>query len=145
MGTKSVTLELKAPRGEKPTRIYAASWNSSGAPPTDAAFAIDYSVDAGKTWKPVVADWKIQRRAPEPGDFWSQSFTYGDVALTDATGPVRVRFSNSGGKSFRKVEGAPGVPGGRAGRDDGDVRVEGRDGSDADGVARLCPGGRERG
>ena len=53
----------------------------------------------------MVKDWKIVRRAPEPKDFWSQSFCWGDVELPKPTAePVRVRFSNDGGKTYRKVE-----------------------------------------
>lgn len=103
-GSKSVTLELAAPRKEKAVRLYAASWQGSGSPPAPVKYQIDYSVDGGKTWAPVVKDWQIQRRAPEPGDFWSQSMTYGDCALPDVAGPVRVRFTNDGGKNYLKAE-----------------------------------------
>ncbi len=104
MGGNTVTLELKTPRGEKAARLYAASWNASGNPPGATKFRIEYSVDDGKAWRPVVKDWQIIRRSPEPADFWSQSFCYGDVALDGAAGPVRVRFANDGGKTYRKVE-----------------------------------------
>ncbi len=105
MGSPSVTLELTAPRGEKAVKLYAASWQSSGAPPRpEVKYQIDFSADAGQTWKPVVKDWQILRRQPEPTDYWSQSFTWGDIALPEIAGPVRVRFTNSGGKTYRKVE-----------------------------------------
>jgi hypothetical protein len=126
MGTNTVTLELKTPRGEKPVRVYAAGWVASGNPPdAKTAYAIDLSADGGKTWRPVVADWHVVRRGPEPADFWSQSFVWGEAAVqanasssTDVAaagagvagaspavaGPVRVRFTNNGGKTFRKVE-----------------------------------------
>jgi hypothetical protein len=101
----TVTLELAAPRGAKAVRLYAASWQASGAPPSpDVAYFIDYSTDAGKTWQPVVKDWRIVRRPPEPADFWSQSFCWGDVELPRVTGSVRVRFRNTGGKTYRNVE-----------------------------------------
>lgn len=105
-GSANVTLELSAPRGAVPTHLYAAAWQASGAPPAPLQYAIDFSTDAGKTWTPVVKDWKVVRRAPEPADFWSQSFTWGDVPIAPAAGaaPVRVRFSNDGGKAFRKAE-----------------------------------------
>ena len=67
-------------------------------------YAIDYSLDGGRTWKEAVKDWKIVRREPEPDDFWSQSFCWGDVGLDKTTKPVRVRFTNTGGKPYRKVE-----------------------------------------
>ena len=105
-GSPNVTLELSAPRGAVPTHLYAAAWQASGAPPAPVQYGIDFSTDAGKSWMPVVKDWKVVRRPPEPADFWSQSFTWGDVPIADARGavPVRVRFSNNGGKSFRKAE-----------------------------------------
>ena len=57
-------------------------------------------------------DWKIVGRGPEPKDLWSQSLVYGDVALPAGTsvggaakdGSVRVRFTNTGGKQYRKAE-----------------------------------------
>lgn len=106
---KTVTIELATPRGVTPARLYAASWNSSSNPPPgDVVWQIDYSADGGKTWESVVKEWKIVRHEPDPTDFWSQSFCFGNVALKDsaggAGGPLRVRFSNNGGKSFRKVE-----------------------------------------
>lgn len=104
IGSPKVTLELAAPRGEKAVRLYAASWQASGAPPAPVKYQIEFSADGGKTWGSVVKDWQVVRRAPEPDDFWSQSFAWGDVALSDVAGPVRVRFRNDGGKSYRKVE-----------------------------------------
>ncbi|MCP5113875.1 MAG: hypothetical protein GY953_23835, partial [bacterium] len=40
----------------------------------------------------------------EPADFWSQSFTYGSAVIPKADGPVLVRFTNDGGKKYRRVE-----------------------------------------
>jgi hypothetical protein len=97
-------LELRTPHGERPAHVYAASWNLSGAPPAPVKYQIEYSTD-GNSWRAVVKDWQIVRREPEPKDFWSQSFAYGDVELPAGTsGPVRVRFRNDGGKQYRKVE-----------------------------------------
>jgi hypothetical protein len=105
MGSNSVTLELSAPRNQKALHIYAASWQASGAPPAPVAYRIDFSLDGGKSWQPIVKDWKVIRREPEPPEFWSQSFCWGDIELkTPATGPVRVKFSNDGRKQYRKVE-----------------------------------------
>jgi hypothetical protein len=105
LDSPKVTLELKTPRGEKAVRLYASSWQASGAPPSpDVSYFIEVSADGGKTWGPVVKDWKIVRRPPEPSDFWSQSFCWGDVELPAVTGPVRVRFRNTGGKTYRNVE-----------------------------------------
>jgi hypothetical protein len=105
LGSKSVTLGLKTPWGERAVHLYAASWQASGNPPDpQVSYGIDYSGDGGKTWQAVVKDWRIERRAPEPADFWSQSFTWGDVALAEVVGPVRVRFTNTGGKTYRGVE-----------------------------------------
>ena len=105
IGSKTVTLELAAPRGCKAVHLYAASLESSGSPPAPVVYAIDYSTDGGTSWKPVVKDWKIIRREPEPSDFWSQSFCWGDAELkTPVAAPVRVRFSNDGKKPYRNVE-----------------------------------------
>ncbi|MDB5173267.1 MAG: hypothetical protein JWN51_2040, partial [Phycisphaerales bacterium] len=106
LGSPKVTLELTAPRGAKPVHLYAAAWQASGAPPAPVNYAIDRSIDGGKTWASVVKNWKIERHPPEPTDFWSQSFTWADADLEGATAgtPVRVRFTNDGGKSFRKAE-----------------------------------------
>jgi hypothetical protein len=104
IGSKAVTLELAAPRGERAVRVYAASWQASGAPPAPVKYQIEYSTNGGKSWGGVVKDWQITRREPEPPDFWSQSFAWGDVELKDVAGPVRVRFRNDGGKTYRKVE-----------------------------------------
>ena len=105
MGGKTATLELTPPRGEKAVRLCAAGWVASGAPPsTTVKYQIEYSTDGSKAWKPVVKDWQVVRRDPDPKDFWSQSFCWGEVALEPVAGPVRVRFANDGGKSYRKVE-----------------------------------------
>jgi hypothetical protein len=105
-GSPKVTLELAAPRGAVPLHVYAAACQASGNPPAAANYAIDFSTDAGKTWTPIVKNWQIVRRPPEPSDFWSQSFTWGDAAIPPHAGdaPIRVRFSNDGGKSFRRAE-----------------------------------------
>lgn len=106
MGGKMVTLELLAPRGASPVTIHAAAWQASGDPPADVAYNIDYSTDGGTSWQPIVKDWKIERRRPEPGDFWALSFTWGNTDIQGAAAgkPIRVRFTNNGGKTFRKVE-----------------------------------------
>ena len=100
-----VTLELSPPRGAKAVRLYAAAWQASGNPPApDVGYFIEFSTDRGKSWGPVVSDWRIVRREPEPKDFWSQSFCWGDVELPRVAGPVRVRFRNTGGKPYRTAE-----------------------------------------
>jgi hypothetical protein len=100
-----VTLELATPRGESAVEIYAASHNQSGNPPSaDVSYAIDYSLDGGQTWKPIVSDWRIERRQPEPPDLWSQSFTYGQSLLATEPRKVQVRFNNTGRKTYRRVE-----------------------------------------
>jgi hypothetical protein len=104
LDSNTVTLELATPRHEKAVRLYAAGWQNSSNPPAPAKYFIDYSTDGGKTWQSVVKDWEITRRQPDPGDYWSQSISWGDVELKGVTGPVRVRFRNNGGKSYRRVE-----------------------------------------
>ena len=105
LDSSAVTVELSAPRGARAVRLYAAAWQASGNPPApDVSYFIEYSTDGGKTWAPMVKDWKIVRRPPEPKDFWSQSFCWGDVGLPLVAGPVRVRFRNTGGKPYRTAE-----------------------------------------
>jgi hypothetical protein len=105
-GTQSVTLELAPPRKEPVVTIYAAAHIQSGNPPRpDVKYRIDYSLDGGKAWLPIVTDWTITRRGDEPADFWSQSMCWGSVSPAQAaTGPVRLRFTNTGGKAYARCE-----------------------------------------
>ena len=105
IGSANVTLELKPPRGERAVTAYAASWNLSAAPPSPTTYRIDYSADGGKSWRPIVKDWRIIQRPPEPGDWWSQSFTFGGADVEPTRDAVRLRFTNDGRRSYRKVEG----------------------------------------
>lgn len=101
----TVTLQLATPRGEPTTAVYAAAHVRSSNPPSpDVAYHIEMSLDQGRTWRPVVEDWRITRRGDEPPDFWSQSFCYGSAALDDAAGPVQVRFRNDAGKQYARAE-----------------------------------------
>jgi hypothetical protein len=101
----TVTLQLATPRGEPATALYAAAHVRSSNPPSpDVAYHIEMSLDQGRTWRPVVDDWRITRRGEEPPDFWSQSFCYGSAALEGITGPVQVRFRNDGGKPYARAE-----------------------------------------
>jgi hypothetical protein len=86
--------------------LYAAAHIQSSNPPDPAVkYEIDYSVDAGQTWRSVVRDWSISRRGDEPHDFWSQSFCWGSAGdLGAATKSVQVRFRNNGGKNYARCE-----------------------------------------
>lgn len=105
-GTPAVTLELATPRKEPVVAIHAAAHiNSSSPPSADIKYQIEYSTDAGKSWKPMVKDWTIPRRGDEPKDFWSQSLCWGSVELGDtSTTSVQVRFRNNGGKAVARAE-----------------------------------------
>jgi len=105
-GTRAVTLEIATPRKEPAARLIAAGHVGSSCPPSpEIKYQIEYSTDGGRSWKPVVKDWQINRRGQEPGDFWSQSLCYGGVDLPDPpAGPVRVRFRNDGGKNYLRAE-----------------------------------------
>lgn len=105
-GSPQVTLEVKAPREESIAEIYAAAHVQSGNPPkTDVKYYSDYSTDGGKTWKPILRGWSINRRGDEPADFWSQSLCWGRAKLTGlVTSPVRVRFHNTGGRNYLRAE-----------------------------------------
>lgn len=108
--TPAVTMELATPRGEGATRVYAAAHIASGSPPQpDIKYQVEYSLDAGKTWKPMVQDWTIPRRGQEPDDFWSQSFCWGSAQVQDAiskeaASKVQVRFRNNGGRKYLRCE-----------------------------------------
>jgi hypothetical protein len=104
MNSPKVTLELAAPRESPAVRVYAAARIGSGSPPRECAYNIDSSTDGGKTWKSVLKDWAIVQRPPEPNDWWSQTFNMGDAPLDKAVGPVRVRFSNTGGRQYMWAE-----------------------------------------
>jgi hypothetical protein len=77
---------------------------ASGSPPrAEVKYAIDYSVNGGKSWVPLVQDWTVPRRGEEPKDFWSQSFCWAAKELTGARS-VRVRFRNDGGRPYLRAE-----------------------------------------
>ncbi|MBA3316256.1 MAG: hypothetical protein H0T47_23585 [Planctomycetaceae bacterium] len=101
-----VTLELKTARGEPAVEVYAAAHVLSGNPPDPSIkYTIEYSIDAGMTWLPIVADWSIARRGENPPDFWSQSMCYGSTKLDEpTTGSVRIRFHNDGGRKYARCE-----------------------------------------
>jgi hypothetical protein len=106
-GTRAVTLELATPRQEPIATIYAAAQVGSSCPPSpDVKYQIEVSLDAGKSWKPMVKDWQITRRGDEPGDFFSMSLCYGSVDLTTGAPATsaRVRFRNDGGKNNLRAE-----------------------------------------
>jgi hypothetical protein len=105
-GTPRVTLELKTPRGEPATAIYAATHVLSNSPPDPAVkYQIDCSTDSGKTWRAIVRDWSITRRGDEPGDYWSQSLCWGKATIDRPDiGAVQIRFRNDGGKRYARCE-----------------------------------------
>jgi hypothetical protein len=107
-GTRAVTLELATPRKEAIATIYAAAQVGSSCPPSpDVKYQVEYSLDAGKSWKPLVKDWQITRRGDEPPDFFSMSLCYGSVDLPTtgaASTSARVRFRNDGGKNYLRAE-----------------------------------------
>jgi hypothetical protein len=101
-----LTLELAAPRKLPATTVYAAAHMRSSSPPDPSvSYFIEYSSDGGKSWQPIVSDWRITRRGDEPKDFWSQSFVWGEAKLPKpVAGPVQVRFRNTGGKRIARAE-----------------------------------------
>ncbi|MGI8603931.1 MAG: hypothetical protein ACR2OZ_13175 [Verrucomicrobiales bacterium] len=105
-GAPQVTLEFCTPRQRPIAAIYAAAHVASGNPPDPkTTYQIDYSIDGGQGWKPLVNDWHILRRGDEPADFWSQSFCYGSTDITEpAAHSAQVRFSNNGGKKYLRGE-----------------------------------------
>jgi hypothetical protein len=104
--TPSVTLELTPPRQTPTVALHAAAHVLSSSPPSpEVEYSIDVSTDGGRTWRPVVKDWRITRRGDEPADFWSQSFCWGTHEFGDAvTVPILARFRNTGGKRYARAE-----------------------------------------
>lgn len=103
--TPEVALKIASPSRREAVMLYASAHVASGNPPSpDVAFQIEYSADDGRTWKPIVKDWKIPRRGDEPPDFWSQSLCYGSIPLTGIAAPIQVRFRNNGGRNYLRAE-----------------------------------------
>jgi hypothetical protein len=100
----SLTFSVQANRPV--VALYAAAHVASGSPPDPGVtYRIDYRGGSGTAWKPLVADWNIPRRGDEPGDFWSQSFCYGNRNVNIGPGvPIEFRFGNDGGKRYLRAE-----------------------------------------
>jgi hypothetical protein len=103
-GEKKVTLAIKPNRPV--IGLHASAHVASGSPPNPKVrYHIEYSLDSGKRWLPLVKDRAIPRRGDEPGDFWSQSFSYGSAAIrAGADKPIQIRFRNDGGKRYLRAE-----------------------------------------
>ena len=103
-GEKNVTLSIKP---DKPAvGLHASAHVASGSPPNPRVrYHIEFSLDSGKRWLPLVKARTILRRGDEPGDFWSQSFSYGSADIRAEAGkPILVRFRNDGGKRYLRAE-----------------------------------------
>ncbi len=101
---KEVTLAIKP---SKPViGLHASAHVASGSPPNPKVrYLLEYSLDSGKNWLPIVKGRSIPRRGDEPGDFWSQSFSYGSSDVRAPTGKtILVRFRNDGGKRYLRSE-----------------------------------------
>jgi hypothetical protein len=101
---KEVTLAIKP---TKPVvELHASAHVASGSPPNPKVrYLLEYSLDLGKNWLPIVKGRAIPRRGDEPGDFWSQSFSYGSAALRAEAGKtILIRFRNDGGKRYLRAE-----------------------------------------
>lgn len=103
-GEKTVTLGVE-PRN-RVSRIYAAAHVASGNPPDpEIRYQIDYSLNGGEVWLPLVENWKVPRVGDDPGDFWSQSFCYGQAGVDESIDrQLLVRFHNNGGKRYLRAE-----------------------------------------
>ncbi len=102
-----VTLEFATPRGEPIRSLHVAAQVASSNPPNPAVrYHIDYSLDEGQSWQPLLKDNQFLRRGSEPKDFWSQSLWHAQVELPDTTASTtHVRFHNDGGKRYLRAEG----------------------------------------
>ncbi len=103
-GEKNVTLSIKP--GKPVVGLHASAHVASGSPPNPRVrYHIEFSLDSGKHWLPLVKERTILRRGDEPGDFWSQSFSYGAADIRAEAGqPILVRFRNDGGKRYLRAE-----------------------------------------
>ncbi|MBV8878323.1 MAG: hypothetical protein JO332_00025 [Planctomycetaceae bacterium] len=100
----SLTFEIAAPRQEKVARIYAAAMIDSWNPPRpNVHHTIESSTDGGTTWTPVVKDWMIQRREPEPKVIAPLTHVWGSADVS-GTSPVRVRIRNDRGMEYPRAE-----------------------------------------
>ncbi len=104
LDSPTITLEVAAPRKAKAVRVYGAARIASGAPPKPSKYNIDYSIDGGKTWKSALKDFQVKQRPPEPGDWWSQTFVWGDAKIDAVAAPVQVRFTNTGRRNIHRAE-----------------------------------------
>lgn len=103
-----VTLEFATPRGEPVRELHVAAHVASSAPPSpEITYQMEWSIDGGQSWQPLLKDGRIERRGVEPPDFWSQSLWGARVTLPESVlaDRVRVRLRNDGGKRYRRVEG----------------------------------------
>lgn len=101
--TPSMTFELATPRGERPVRVHAAAMVDSWNPPRpNVHHTIESSTDGGKTWAPIVKDWKIVRREPEAKAFGTLTYVWGAGEV--AAAPVRVRVRNDRGQLYFRAE-----------------------------------------
>ena len=101
-----VTMTVPAPNGAKILEVYAAAWVSSSSPPNPAYnYNIEYSTNGGANWYYILQNSKIDLLGYQSYDYWSQSFCYGnkDISVANASS-VMVRFSNDGGKGYRKAD-----------------------------------------
>ncbi len=76
----------------------------AAAPPKPSKYNIHCSLDGGKTWQPVLKDWQVIQRKPEPNDWWSQTFCWGDAAIAPTVGPIQIRFTNTGNRNFMRAQ-----------------------------------------
>jgi hypothetical protein len=103
-GTSTAVLELAPPRKGAGVAIHAAAHMLSFTEPNPrVTYQIEASTDGGKSWTSIVKDWRIVRLGEGPKSGWSQSFVWGERAIA-ADGPVRVRFTNSGGIEIKRAE-----------------------------------------
>ncbi len=103
-GEKQLTFTITP---DKPViGLHVAAHIASGSPPNPKVrYQIEYSLNNGVSWQPVVKDWSIPRRGNEPADFWSQSFCYGSSEISSvANQSIQVRFHNDGGKRYLRAE-----------------------------------------
>jgi len=110
-GTDRVEMRVPSPNEAPLLAVHATAIVSSGLDPDDEIkYQIDCSTDNGASWKPIVADWRVETFGYQASDgqtddgaAWSFCFGNLDISESEST-EVRIRFSNDGGIAYERAE-----------------------------------------
>ena len=106
LGSDRVEMRVPTPNEAHLLEVHATAIVHSGpSPDTSIRYQIECSTDNGATWQPIVKDWRVETVGYQVGDRAPQSYCFGelDVSKSKSTESL-VRFSNSGGIAYERVE-----------------------------------------